>query len=260
MMVSESDLTLEFDAAAQTEPGERLLAEVYKTGVMYKVNDVPVVLDNTSLGLIEGRILWHICRRLRPQVVIETGFGRGESAAFFLAALSSWKGRLISIDPAFKDWAQDIGTTYLDKLGLKGGHTLIEEPSELALAKIISESLVANLKFSYIDGSHHFDGTLIDFMYLDRLTEPGGIIAIDDAHAPAVRTVASFVAHNLPYQLHYATSRLVLCKKLALVERDWSHFKPFQSSSKSDWDVHTDGPDNATVPGATFGSLQPTVE
>jgi predicted O-methyltransferase YrrM len=253
MMISESEIASEFDAAAQANPGERQLAEVYRTGVMYSVNDEQVMLNDTSLGLTEGRILWHLSRQFRPQVIIETGFGRGGSAAFFLTALSPWKGRLISIDPAFKHWAQDIGPTYIDKLGFSGSHTLIEEPSELALAKIISQALVQNLKLSYIDGSHHFDGTLFDFMYLDKLTEPGGIIAIDDAHAPAVRTVASFIAHNLPYQLHYATSRLVLCKKLTHLERDWCHFKPFQSSPKSDWDVHDARPDAAAVPGATFG-------
>ena len=31
---------------------------------------------------------------------------------------------------------------------------------------------------SYIDGSHHFDGALMDFMFLDKLTKVGGVIAI----------------------------------------------------------------------------------
>jgi predicted O-methyltransferase YrrM len=255
MTLSESEIASAFDAAAQTEPGERHLAEVYRTGVMYSVNNEPVMLNDTSLGLTEGRILWYLSRQFRPPVIIETGFGRGGSAAFFLTALSAWKGRLISIDPAFRSWAQDTGATYIDNLGFSGNHTLIEEPSELALANIISQKLVENLKLSYIDGSHHFDGTLIDFIYLDRLTEIGGIIAIDDAHAPAVRTLASYIAHNLPYQLHYATSRLVLCKKLAHLDREWCHFKPFQSSPKTDWDVHDARPDATAVPGATFGSL-----
>jgi len=209
-------------------------------------------LDNTSLDFTQGCILWNLARAARANVIIETGFGRGGSAAFLLSAVKPWNGRVISIDPAFRHWAGDNGQKYLKSLGLDEGHTLIEEPSEFALADIVRTGNVS-LKLSYIDGSHHFDGTLIDFMFLDRMTEVGGIIAIDDAHAPAVRTVASFVANNLPYQLDYPLKRLVLCRKLAQVEREWSHFKPFTSSTRADWDGHTDDPTPGEVPGATFG-------
>jgi hypothetical protein len=255
IMLSPKDLALEFEAVAETSPGERNLAEVYRTGVMYVSNGTPVMLNDTSLGFTEGRVLWHLARQLRPEIIIETGFGRGGSAAFFLTALDHWNGRLISIDPAFRHWSQDTGTTYIANLGFTDRHELIEKPSELALAEFVASGKITGLRLSYIDGSHHFDGTLIDFIYLDRLTEVGGIIAIDDAHAPAVRTVASFIAWNLPYQLHYATPRLVLCKKTAPLNREWNHFKPFHSSPNSDWDVHTTPPDAATVPGATFGDI-----
>lgn len=241
----------EFEAASHEEEPTRLLANAYKTGIMFSEGTEKISLNETSLGLTEGRILWHLARSLRPETIIETGFGRGGSAAFLLAALHPWAGKVISIDPAFRHWAGDTGRKYLSALGLINFHTLVEEPSELALADYVRQAGIS-LRLSYVDGSHHFDGTLIDFMYLDRLTEIGGIIAIDDAHAPAVRTVASFVSHNLPYKLHYATSRLVLCTKIGSNERDWCHFKPFISSPNADWDVHTQRPDAAMVPNATF--------
>jgi predicted O-methyltransferase YrrM len=242
----------EFEAAAETEPATGYLAEVYRSGVMYRADGQPVTLNDTSLGLTEGRILWHLARRMRPDVVVETGFGRGGSAAFFLAALAPWSGRLMSLDPAFRHWAGDTGITYIKTLGLSENHTLIEQPSELALANLVAQQSVPNLKLSYIDGSHHFDGTLVDFVYLDRMTEVGGIIAIDDAHCPAVRTVTSFITHNRNYQAHYATARLVLLTKTAADAREWCHFRPFHSSPKADWNIHEEPPDENTVPGATF--------
>lgn len=244
-------IAAEFHEAARHEVGTGRLAEAYRTGVMFSNETGTERLNDTSLGLVEGMILWHLARRLRPEVVIETGFGRGGSAAFLLAGVQPWGGRVYSIDPAFRHWADGIGSAYLKSLGVSDRHSLIEEASEFALADIVRRGAFT-LKLSYIDGSHHFDGTLIDFMYLDRLTEIGGVIGIDDAHAPAVRTVASFIAHNLPYRLHYPTPRLVICTKIAATERDWSHFKPFVSSTRSDWDVHPEWPDAATVPGATF--------
>ena len=254
MISSTEELTAEVLAASQHETPTKELLEVYRTGTMYSTNGERVLLNQTSLGLTEGRVLWHLARTLRPNLIIETGFGRGGSAAFLLAAVAPWGGRVISIDPAFRHWAQDAGLRYLERLGVAGCHKLIEKPSEFALAELASDPATERLKISYIDGSHHFDGTLIDFMYFDRLTEVGGVIAIDDAHAPAVRTVASFVANNLPYHLHYVTRRLILCYKKAQLEREWCHFKPFQSSENSDWNIHVGRPEPKAVPGATFGA------
>lgn len=250
--LNEAQIISEFESAARGEEPTGRLQRAYQTGVMFEDRAEKIELNNTSLGLTEGRILWYLARKLRPETIVETGFGRGGSAAFLLAALHPWGGKVRSIDPAFRHWAGDTGSKYLRALGLGDNHILVEEHSELALADYVRQGDLS-LKLSYVDGSHHFDGTLFDFMYLDRLTEVGGIVAIDDAHAPAVRTVASFVAHNLPYKLHYATARLVLCTKLATTERDWCHFKPFLSSPKADWDVHGERPDAAMVPNATFG-------
>jgi hypothetical protein len=78
----------DFDAAAIIEPPARYLAEAYGTGVMFTPdNGEPVLLDDGSVGLVEGRILWGLARKFAPETIIETGFGRGGSAAFFLSAL-----------------------------------------------------------------------------------------------------------------------------------------------------------------------------
>jgi cephalosporin hydroxylase len=246
-------LTAEFAKAVEQESAASYLNRVYETGVLFDVNGRREMTNETSMQMPEGQILWYVARHLRPNLVMETGFGRGGSAAFFLSALAPWGGKLISIDPAFRHWAGDVGTTYVSALGLAANHTLVEVPSEIFLPSRLLGGAAPSLKLAYVDGSHHFDGTLFDFMYFDRMLEVGGVIGIDDAHAPAVRTVASFVANNLPYKLHYATKRLVFCQKLAQVERDWGHFRPFTSSSKSDWDVHAEAAEPAVVPNATFG-------
>jgi predicted O-methyltransferase YrrM len=255
-MYDPSELAAEFDSAAQIEPLVRRLSEVYRTGVMFATDNGELIkLDHTTLFLEEGHILWHLARELRPNMIIETGFGRGSSAAFFLSAIYPWGGRVISIDPAFYFWTRGIGVVYLERLGLSEFHSLIERPSEIVLPELFAQECTPSLRLSFIDGSHHFDGTLMDFIYLDRMTVVGGIIAMDDAHSPAVRTVLSFIANNLPYQIRFLTTRLVLCKKMSLDQREWCHFKPFRSSPRSDWNLHEEPPDLEAFPGATFGSI-----
>jgi predicted O-methyltransferase YrrM len=251
---SHKELAAAFDAAAATNEAARRINEVYRTNVMFRIPGRTTRLNPSCTYPDEGRILWYLVNKLRPSTVVEVGFGFGSSAAFMLAGLAPHDGKLISID-ASRTWTGGNGEIYIDHLKLARYHTLIEGRSDIVLPDFIARKKIpAPLKLSFIDGSHLFEDALMDFVFLDRMAEIGGIIALDDASAPALRTVASYIAHNYPYKLHYATSRLLLCQKLdTLDKRQWCHFKPFQCSTRTDWDVHTTPPDPATVPGATFG-------
>jgi predicted O-methyltransferase YrrM len=249
-----SALAAAFMDAARGERSTADLCEAYRTGVMFTVDGQHhEMIEDGSTQMQEGQVLWYIVRQLRPPLVIEIGFGRGTSAAFLLSALSTWHGKLISIDPYYRSSVGTTGITFIQRLGLADNLKLLEISSEIALPLRLLSKPAQRIKFAYIDGSQHFDAKLLDFKYLDRMLEIGGVIVIDDAPAPAVRTFASFVANNLPYKLHYATRRLILCQKLAEDNREWSHFRPFTVSSKSDWTLHEDPPGVDVVPNATFG-------
>jgi predicted O-methyltransferase YrrM len=255
---SQEELAARFNSAATTNETLQQINEVYRTKVMFSAPERIVTLSMSSIYPEEGRALWYLTDKLKPSTVIEVGFGFGTSAAFFLAGVAPYDGRLISIDSLLSTWTEGEGQTYIEKLKLSPYHTLIEERSDIVLPTFITlKKLSAPLKLSFIDGSHFFEDKLLDFVFLDRMTEIGGVIAFDDAHAPSVRTLASFIAYNYPYRLHYVTSRLLLCQKMDTLEkREWCHFRPFQSSTKADWDIHTDRPDTAAVPGATFSKVR----
>jgi hypothetical protein len=68
------------------------------------------------------------------------------------------------------------------------------------------------------------------------------------------RRLSELCSNNLPYKINFPTQRLVLCTKTAMSDREWCHFKPFQSSPRGDWNMHDEWPDNDAIPGATFGS------
>ncbi len=91
-----------FYEAARQEVGTGRLAEARRKGVMFSNEHGAEHLNDTSRGLTKGLSLWYLARQLRPEVVIETGFGRGGSAAFLLAGVQPWGERVHSIDPAFR--------------------------------------------------------------------------------------------------------------------------------------------------------------
>jgi len=74
------------------------------------------------------------------------------------------------------------------------------------------------IDFAFIDGMHTFDYTLIDFFYIDRLLNAGGVIVFDDLCIPAVNKVCRYALTNRAYSLFEIQDlpRLSLNKKLLL--------------------------------------------
>jgi len=97
--------------------------------------------------------------------------------------MSNWKG---------------IGVENLKRRGVDF-FELIEEPSELALPRLLESEKKYDLAF--IDGWHTFDHSLVDFFYLNRLIKPGGVIVFDDANWPSVNKLVNYVLNYPCYKL-----------------------------------------------------------
>jgi hypothetical protein len=63
------------------------------------------------------------------------------------------------------------------------------------------------VQFALIDGWHTFDHALVDFFYVDRLLEDGGIVVFDDVQMPAIEKVVRYVLRYPNYHLYQAASR-----------------------------------------------------
>jgi len=55
------------------------------------------------------------------------------------------------------------------------------------------------IQFAFIDGWHTFDHTLVDFFFVDRMLDVGGIVVIDDVGYPSIRRLCHFVLSNREY-------------------------------------------------------------
>jgi len=135
----------------------------------------------------------------KPKLVIEIGMAYGIASLAIACGLqdAGEEGQLISIDPnQSTDW-HGVGVENIRRLGFESRHQLIEQPSYLALPRLLAERTTVDL--AYIDGWHTFDYTLVDFFYIDRMLPVGGIVAFNDAGWRAVHKVIKFVATHRKY-------------------------------------------------------------
>ncbi|HUO99692.1 MAG TPA: class I SAM-dependent methyltransferase [Rhizomicrobium sp.] len=136
-----------------------------------------------------------------PVSVIEIGMAFGASSLAILAALAELNAPnsgLISVDPKQTERWDRSGALAVERAGYSKWHTLIEEADYEALPALLRQG--KRFQFGYIDGWHTFDYTLLDFFYIDRMLDVGGIAAFNDCSWPAVDKVLRFVVSHRKYE------------------------------------------------------------
>jgi predicted O-methyltransferase YrrM len=132
------------------------------------------------------------------QTVVEIGLAYASSALAIgeaLATVNPPRPRHVIIDPfQERDWS-NAGWDLLRSAGLEGIASLMLVPSSIALPQLLTEGLAADAAF--VDGSHRFHEVFVDLYFLRKVVRPGGLIIIDDAWAPSVRTAVRYYERNL---------------------------------------------------------------
>ena len=153
----------------------------------------------------EGRLLQELVQQLKPKVSLEVGLACGVSAMFICDGLEqAGGGRHIVIDPnqegdfSNRGWGR-IGLLNLERAGHGDKIEFFNQPSHRALPQI--EAQGRRIQFAFIDGWHTFDYVLVDFFYIDKMLDVGGVVVFDDVNWPAIRDVCRFVAKNCSYRV-----------------------------------------------------------
>jgi predicted O-methyltransferase YrrM len=190
-----------------------VLSEILATGVTKTADGNGTVEVHSAISTSEGQFLQNLVREADPTVSLEVGLAYGISALFICDALSVRNGtQHIAIDPT-QNGAIDptqhytsrgdswggIGMANLQRAGYGNIVRLIEKPSYRALAELEADG--QRIDFAFIDGWHTFDFVLLDFFFIDRMLNVGGVIAFDDASWQAIRKVCRFVKTNLAYSV-----------------------------------------------------------
>jgi predicted O-methyltransferase YrrM len=176
-----------------------VLAEIYATSSV--TDDAGNRVDlRGNISMDHANALYRTVCELEPQAVIEVGMAFGVASLAIATALDAAGrgGQLISIDPNQSRHWRNIGVLNLRRSGFDEHHRLIERADYLALPELVSQR--QSIQFAYIDGWHTFDHTLLDFFYIDKMLDPGGVVAFNDCAMPSVRRVMSFVTAHRRYR------------------------------------------------------------
>jgi predicted O-methyltransferase YrrM len=177
----------------------QILREILDTGIVWDGNNSLPLHDNMSeedCGLITQAI-----RTVKPQVSLEIGFGCGISTLFACDALAanSNECKHIVIDPHQKTIFRNIGLQNIRRAGYEYMIELYETPSELTLPRLLGEG--TQIQTAIIDGWHTFDHALVDFFYVNKMLEVGGIVILDDANFPSILRLARHIRTYPAYEL-----------------------------------------------------------
>jgi predicted O-methyltransferase YrrM len=186
---------------------------------------------HSAITVDEGLFIQDIIRRIVPQFSLEVGCAYGISSLFICQALKDVGAkRHIIIDPfqmgcnhtGSDAGYEGIGLANLDTAGFSDLITFYAELSYRRLPRLESEG--HRLDFAFIDGMHTFDYALVDFFYIDKMLNIGGVVIFDDLWLPSIRKLCRFILRNLPYsafgpETSISTGRRRMLERAARIDR-----------------------------------------
>jgi predicted O-methyltransferase YrrM len=176
---------------------KEFINELFKTKVVSDEAGVSYPL-HSGIHQTEGELLHALITENKCSNSIEIGCAYGVSSLYICSAISQvGNAHHTIVDPFQKEW-KNIGVLNLKRAGFNS-FDLIEELSELALPALLKEK--RKFDFAFIDGWHTFDHSLIDFFYLNRMMEVGGIIAFHDVDMPSINKLMRYILNYPSYEL-----------------------------------------------------------
>jgi len=185
--------------------------------------------DKVSIPASDGDVLRDLLLAESARTVIEIGLAYGSSALAIAEALAATgsEARHVIID-AYQEKFDGSGWAAIVEAGLTGICSLVEERSQLALPRLVSDGFAADAAF--VDGSHIFHNVFVDLFYLRELVRPGGLVILDDCSFPSVATAARYFEVNTawePEPIAQPTRLRAFRLPKIRTEPDFQSFRPF---------------------------------
>lgn len=143
-------------------------------------NGVNVLLGFRDVTIPQAELFLFLLTHIKPILSIETGFEKGIVAALMTAAhmVNGLKGGHVPMQNAAKIIHGGSGYKLMQELGLEGYQIMEHDPSWV-LPQVFMERLNDGLKFVYFNSARSFDEQMMEYFYISRMLNEGGVIAIN---------------------------------------------------------------------------------
>jgi predicted O-methyltransferase YrrM len=190
---------------------------------IYSKDDIKKIEANINSR--EGTYISNIIKKHDYKKCFEVGLAHGISSIYILKNPGT---SLISIDPFQKSQWDNQALKFIKHLGYDKNHSLMEKKSHVALPEMLEKYGEDSFDFSFIDGDHKFDVTLLDFYYSSLLVRIGGTIIIDDALHAGVNKCIKFIDTNMSnFKKLESPNTIAVYKKVREDKREWFYHKNF---------------------------------
>lgn len=151
----------------------------------------------SSISKVEADFLKGLINTCQPGATLEIGCAEGVSSMVICEAIGKENTHTI-LDPNQSGHWKNVGVNNLKKSGLDN-YTLIEDYSEFVLPGLLKEG--RQYDFIFVDGWHTFDHVLLEFFYINRLLNIGGIVAFDDVALLPLNRVMRYISNYPNFEI-----------------------------------------------------------
>lgn len=186
----------------------------------------------------EGALIKKLFTTVKPLTSIEVGFAYGISTLYACDALSANGGpcRHIVIDPAQSGQWRGIGLKNVALAGFDRFVEFHEDQSAIVLPALFARG--TRVQAAIIDGLHRFDQAMMDFFFINKMLDVGGVVILDDANWPGVFRLVKHISTYPAYRICGRTRP----GPIAIRSRVRRALAPIIPPLRRDWDwIHLGG-------------------
>ena len=175
-----------------------------------------------GIPIEEVEMIYDVMSEYKPKSSLEIGLCHGISSMAICDNLKESNGVNHIIDPGLK--VNRYGINNLERAGLKDNFIHYDDVSEVVLPQLLQNDL--KVDFVFMDGWLTLDHLMLDFFYIDKILNIGGIVMFDNCEMSSVKEAFNYFSQYPSY--HELTSYLYRCRYLIK-----------QSGDKRNWNWHT---------------------
>jgi predicted O-methyltransferase YrrM len=176
-----------------------ILEEIFSTG-QFKASSGDYVQVHSETPREQCVYLQDLISTHGYKFSLEIGLAFGMSALAIGEAVVKNGGKHLVMDKFQYDEWGGHGMDLLRQAGYENHVEFKEEFCYVLLPKLLEEG--RRFDFAYIDSTKLLDWLMVDFFYLDKLIEPGGMIVFDDLKFNSIKKLLRYLVQLPHYEVY----------------------------------------------------------